>query len=317
MSCGVVRLARGSIMIPTTTLAAVAIFVTTAGNVMGQAWVPPRGEGSVSFSYQRNEHVGVFKSDGSLTQGGFSVNMSLFVEADYSLTDRLSFTAGLPYVFSKYTDSRPPPPPVPYLPIDQCHCWQSAWQDFGFTARYNLLSGSFALTPSISVGTPSNNYNYVGEAVVGRNLQELRVGIDVGKRLDAISRKLSVQGRYSYAFVERILDIPNNRSNAAAELAYLLKRHLAIQGFAGWQRTHGGLHNKYILSGAASPDELMQFHRLLRENSVRMGGGLSYSFRKVDLFASYTAFLQGTDTHSLRTFTVGFSVPFRLPGSGR
>ena len=43
-----------------------------------------------------------------------------------------------------------------------------------------------------------------GEAVVGRNLREVRIAVDAGQRLDAISPKLSVQGRYSYAFVERV-----------------------------------------------------------------------------------------------------------------
>jgi hypothetical protein len=50
-----------------------------------------------------------------------------------------------------------------------------------------------------------------------------------------------VKGRYSYAFVEGPIDIPNNRSNAGVETTYLLfHRKLAARGFASWQRTHGG-----------------------------------------------------------------------------
>src|SRR5262245_6253011 len=173
-----------------------------------QAWVPPRGEGSVSFVYQRINNTGHRLTNGFLVEGGQSLDMGIYVEAEYGLTRRLALTAGLPYVFAKYTDPNPPPPPIPYLPLDQCHCWQSGWQDFGFTARYNLIAGTFALTPSLSIGAPSHRYNFRGEAALGRDLREVRAGIDVGKRLDAISRNLSVQGNYSYAFVEKVVDIP-------------------------------------------------------------------------------------------------------------
>src|SRR5262245_14049005 len=164
--------------------------------------------------------------------------MAVYIEVDYSLTDRLSFSASIPYVFAKYTDPNPPPPPLPYLPVDECHCWNRGWQDVGFTTRYNLVSGALALTPSVSVGVPSHDYDFRGEAVLGRHLKETRIAIDAGQRLETISPKLSVQGRYSYAFVERVFDdVPNNRSNAAFETSYLLTRKLSTQGFLSWQRT--------------------------------------------------------------------------------
>ena len=156
--------------------------------------------------------------------------MSLYLEAEYAFTNRFSVTAGLPYVFAKYTDPNPPPPPIPFLPEDQCRCWQSGWQDFGFTARYNLVggaSGAFALTPSVSLGAPSHDYNFRGEAALGRNLREARIGIDVGRRLDVISSSLSVQGGYSYAFVEKVMGISTNRSNGRVEADYLIKGKLA------------------------------------------------------------------------------------------
>ena len=122
-----------------------------------QAWVPQRGQGAVTLSFQRIDNTGHRLSDGFLAPGGFSVNMSGYVEVDYAFTDRASFTVGLPYVFSKYTDTLPPPPPLPFLPRDECRCWHSGWQDFGITGRYNLYrtdDGSFSVTPSVSAGLP-------------------------------------------------------------------------------------------------------------------------------------------------------------------
>ncbi len=117
-----------------------------------------------------------------LAKVGQSTNMAVYVEGEYAFTDRLSVSAGLPYVFAKYTARNLPPPPIPVLSWDACHCWQSGFQDFAFSARYNVFNGGFALTPSVSFGTPSHNYEFRGEAVVGRNLKELRGITAIEKR---------------------------------------------------------------------------------------------------------------------------------------
>lgn len=306
---------------------AIALFLAAANHARAQAWVPPRGEGSITFTYQRIDNTGHRRTNGFLVPRGRSLDMSLYLEADYAFTDRLSITAGLPYVFAKYTDSNPPPPPIPFLPGDQCRCWQSGWQDFGVTARYNLAGGAggaFALTPSLSLGAPSHDYNFQGESALGRDLREVRIGVDAGRRLDAILRNLSVQGAYSYAFVEKVMGIATNRSNAGMEGDYLIKSTLLVRGHVLWQRTHGGLRfgspppAGLVFPGEVNtPDLLYQHDRLLRDNYWHAGGGLGYSFPRVDLFADYIAFVGGTDTHAGRALTLSFSVPFRSGGPHR
>jgi hypothetical protein len=303
----------------------IGLCLVGTSQAQAQAWVPQRGQGSLNISYQRITNTGHRLSDGFLAEGGQSLNMAAYVEGDYAVTNRLSFTAGLPYVFGKYTDPNPPPPPIPFLPWDQCHCWQSGWQDFGFTARYNVVhatDGTFALTPSVSAGVPSNNYEFRGESVQGRHLREVSLAVDAGKRLDVISPNLSVLGRYSYAFVERVLDIPNNRSNASVEGRYLLLRgKLAARGFAMWQRTHGGLRfgsvppSSLVIPGEVdTPERLFQHDRLLRDNNFHAGGGFSYSFTRMDVFASYVDYVSGTDTHAGGALTLGISWPFEFHG---
>ena len=306
---------------------AIALFLAAANHAKAQAWVAPRGEGSLSFTYQRIDNTGHRRTNGFLVPRGVSLDMSLYLEADYAFTDRLSVTTGLPYVFAKYTDSNPPPPPIPFLPEDQCHCWQSGLQDVGVTARYNLAGGAggaFALTPSLSLGAPSHDYNFRGESALGRDLREVRIGVDAGRHLDAILRNLSVQGAYSYAFVEKVMGIATNRSNAGMEGDYLIKRKLLVRGLVLWQRTHGGLRfGSPPPAGLVFPGEvntldlLYQHDRLLRDNYWHAGGGFGYSFPRVDLFATYIAFVGGTDTHAGRALTLSFSVPFRFVGPRR
>jgi len=301
--------------------------MAAASDARAQAWVLPRGEGTLSFTYQRIDNTGHRRTNGFLVRRGVSLDMSLYLEAEYAFTNRLSVTAGLPYVFAKYTDPNPPAQPIPFLPNDQCRCWQSGWQDLGITARYNLVgaaSGAFALTPSVSLGVPSQDYNFRGEATLGRNLREERIGIDVGRRLDVLSSSISVQGGYSYAFVEKVMGISTNRSNGRLEADYSIKRKLQVFGNAFWQRTHGGLRFGSPTSadlpfpGDVNTPELQYQHdRLLRDNYWHAGGGLAYSFRQFDVFATYIAFVGGTDTHAGRAVTISFVVPFRLGGPHR
>ena len=154
---------------------------------------------------------------------------------------------------------------------------------------------------------------------MGRNLKEVRIEIGAGQRLDRVLRNLSVQGRYSYAFVERAIDIPNNRSNATVEGAFLLTRKLSTRGLVSWQRTHGGLRFGSPTSATLrfpgevnTPERLAQHDRLMRDNYWHVGAGVSYSFSRMDVFASYIAFVGGTDTHAGGALTAGISWPFEL-----
>ena len=298
------------------------LFVAASSYARGQAWVLPAGEGAISFTYQRIDNTGHRRTNGYFLAAGRSLDMSVYLEGEYAFTNRLSLTVGAPYVFAKYTDANSPPQGIPFLSNDQCRCWQSGWQDFGFKARYNLVGGSFgtfALTPFVSFGAPSHDYNFRGESALGRDLTETRVGIDAGRRLDPISSNLGIEGGYSYAFVEKVMGISTNRSNAHAEADYFIKRKFQVRGQVFWQRTHGGLRfgsptlPSLPFPGDVDTQELVfQHDRLMRDNYWHAGGGIGYTFPRFDVSATYIAFVGGTDTHSGGAFTVSLVVPFQI-----
>jgi Outer membrane protein beta-barrel domain len=274
-----------------------------ASPALAQAWVPPAGIGVVSVVYQTINNTNHRLTDGSLFDGYDSLSRGVLFNLDYAVTDRFSFSIGVPYLGSKYTG---PEPSFFGLAVDDCFCWNHGWQDFGATVRYNVVNGGFAFTPSISFGFPTHNYDYFGEAVLGRNLNEVRLAVDVGQRLDRISDRLSVSARYSYAIVEKVLDLPNNRSNTALEAGILVTRKLATRVAFTWQHSHGGLRSDEIVTD----EQLAQYDRLIKDNNFHITGGLSYSLPKVDLFASYVHYAAGTDTHVGHAITAGLSWPF-------
>ena len=232
--------------------------------------MPPGGIGVVSFVYQGINNTNHRLTDGSLLDGYDSVSHGVLLNLDYAVTYRLSFSVGIPYVAVKYTG---PEPSLFALPNDDCMCWSSGWQDFGVTARYSIANAAFALTPSVSFGTPSHNYEYFGEAVLGRNLNEVRIGVDAGQRLDGVSDRLSVSARYTFALVEQVLDLQNNRSNMALEASFQAARKLGTRVVFAWQRSHGGLRSTEI----DTDEEDAQYDRILKDNNFHLGGGVSYT----------------------------------------
>ncbi len=282
-----------------------------------QSFTPPQGVGSVTFGWQFVDNTGHRLSDGFFRASGQSVSTSALVEVDYGVTDRLSATFGIPYVFAKYTGAMPPPSG---LPVDSCACWHSAFQDLSLAARYRFGDDIWAVTPVVKYGQPSHDYPYRGEAVVGRNLKEAQVGVTTALRLVNLLPKASVQAGYTYSFVEKTLpDISIDRSNGFFDVGYGLTRWLYVRGAATWQRTHGGLRagsptgNPFPFPGELNtPERFAQRDRLIRTNYWQLGGGLSYSAGPVDVFAAITKYVWGRDAHNGVAYTVGSTWYFDL-----
>jgi hypothetical protein len=278
--------------------------------------VPPAGIGYVGFAFEAIDNTGHLLTDGTLVPDGKSVDLGVDVEIGYAFSNRVSVSGSIPYVSAKYNG--PGQTPFTFLPVDSCFCWHSGWQDFTLTARYNIVNKpALGMTPSISIGVPSHAYNFRGEAVIGHRLKQMQAALAAGRRLDQISPKLSIQGRYAYTLVERVLQIQNDRSNIDVEGAFQVTRKLSVRGLLAWQHTHGGLRfgspppaGFEVPGDVNTPDRILEHDRLLRDNHWRAGAGVSYTLDQLDVFATYLEYVSGTDAHTGRAVTTGVSWPF-------
>ena len=301
--------------------AVLALALAPASAAAQAAFTLPQGVGSVTLATQYYDDTGRRYTDGSRASVGQRETFVLFLETDYGVTDRLSATLSLPYVFARYRGDPPPTqaPPLPQLPYpssDECHCWNSAFQDFAFTARYRLGEDFWAVTPLVRYTLPSHGYFFKGEAVAGFHRKELALGLNAAWQVTGLEPTPAIlQAGYTYSFVERFQDIPNDRSNGAIELGYSLTRRLYLHANGYFQYTHGGLR-RGSPSGVPcprpcemvildTPEKLEDYHRLFRNNYWQLGGGISYSTGPFDIFASFTAFVWGSDTHDGQAYTVG------------
>src|SRR5262249_7624537 len=88
---------------------ALVLLCSTSHNAGAKAWVLPKGSCTISLMHQRLYNTGHRRIGGLLAEVGQSTNTALYVEGEYALTDRLSVSAGIPYVFAKYTARNLPP----------------------------------------------------------------------------------------------------------------------------------------------------------------------------------------------------------------
>ena len=283
-----------------------ALLVPTSA--ASQAFTPPARVGSVTLAWQWIDNTGHILSDGLFVPRGQSVTSSVLAEVDYGITERLAATLAVPFVFAKYTGQLPP---FSGLERDSCRCWHQSFQDFSIGSRYRFGDEFWSVTPQLRVIVPSHDYPYRGEAVVGPNLKQVVVGISGAWRLAPALPKASIQGGYTLALAEKVVeDHRPNRSNVSTSFGYALTRSLYVHGGALLQRTHGGLTASQL--GVAPPDERAQGDRLLRMRYWHLTGGVSYSTDFADLFFSVEPYVWGRDTHDGIAFSVGSTWYFDL-----
>src|SRR5712671_2732509 len=124
---------------------------------LGQAWLSPKGEGTVSVLYQNNiERLHTF-SDGRTKDRGHTYFDGLIVNSDFSITDRLAVSVSLPYIAGKYVG------PFPHLLVrGQANTavaldngeFHSGFQDFRLNARYALTRRELKVTPFFQAVLP-------------------------------------------------------------------------------------------------------------------------------------------------------------------
>jgi hypothetical protein len=297
--------------------ACLAVALALPTQAAAQAFTAPDGIGAVTLAWQYIDNTGHRYTDGYFNPRGQSASSSLLLDVEYAITDRLSASVGIPYVFAKYTGGLPP---FSGLPVDTCQCWHSGFADLSASARYRLGGGTWAVTPVARIGQPSHDYPYQGEAVLGKGLSELQLGVHAGLRLVDLLPRATIQGGYTYAFVEKALDdIAVNRSNVFVDFGYAASRRLYLRAAWLWLHTHGGLQsgsttgNPYPLPGELNtPERRAEANRLLKVKYMQLVGGLSFNAGPVDIFASYAKYAWGRDAHNGYAISAGVSWYFGL-----
>jgi hypothetical protein len=277
--------------------------------VLAQAWVPEKGDVTVSLAVQELNVKKHFSGTQSIDAG--HINTVVFLtDATYGLTNKLAVDLAVPFVSTAYAGARP----HPGTDIDNGEI-HSSFTDLRFSVRYNLKRDGVVITPYAGSITPSHDYAYYGHAAFGEQLRELQVGAFVAKLFKSGVPGLFVSGRAAYGFVEKVQDISHNRSMGDLEVGYFFTPSFRAFGMTSGQFTHGGID--FPINGQAGlPLALRPVHDVIQKvHYLNAGGGFAYSLNdSVDLFGSFTRQVAGRNGHVLNrgiTFGASWSISRR------
>ena len=295
-------------------LSTAAVYLGPAGSLAhAQAWVPGKGEGTVSVTYQNYDVDGHYDAQGRKNSNGGSQSQSLITEIDYGLTDSLAVTVMLPFVASKYTG-----PPVYFVggnetfpvPLDN-GTYHGAFQDVRIDVRRLFWAGPIPVAPFIGVSFPTHAYETVGEAVPGRHRRDLQAGAHVGVSLDRVLRGSYAHLRYGYATEQRIRGFGFTRSNVNLEVGTAVSSYLSVRTLAAWQIRHEGPTVQELAVDWRNHD------RFMAPAYATLGVGASVAVRNADVYALWLGTVSGnTGAHRARTLAVGITFGFGAALSG-
>jgi hypothetical protein len=293
----------------------------------GQAWVPEKGTGDFSTSYNYLSSQGHLGVTGGREPEAAALAQNALFEVDYGITDRLALTVFLPIVTISYNDTNPPPQFLRGL-FDQAKqsiasgtythdflddgSYHTSLQDLHIDARYNVALHPLVVTPFVAFVIPSHDYAYVGEASPGRNLKEFQFGANLGRQLNPLLRKAYVQSRIAFTIPEAAMNIRTTRMNIDSELGYNFTRRFAVRGIGSWQYTFSGISS---LDQLTTPELELTHERLLRNRYWHAGGGVSFALNsKTEVSADYITFVSGRVTHYGNSLSIGISRSFSIKG---
>jgi hypothetical protein len=277
-----------------------------------QAWVPEKGEGSVSLAVQQLNVKKHFAGSTETDAGHINTGV-LLADVTYGLTDKVAVDVAIPFVVTKYSGAKA----HPNTNIDD-GAYHNSFTDFRMSVRYNVTRKGAVITPYIGSVVPSHDYAFYGHAAFGEQLNELQVGTFIAKLFTSAVPGMFVSSRIAYGFVEKVQDISHNRSMADLEAGYFVTPSLRGFGMLSAQHTYGGI-DLPINGQAGLPPALRPVHDIIqRVNYLNLGGGVAYSLNdSLDLFGSFLREVAGRNGHKLNrgiTFGVNWSFSRRSKG---
>ena len=286
---------------------AAAMLSVIVARAAAQAWVPEKGEGSVSVLYTNGLVTDHYLTTTKLDIGHIQSHDLLF-DVNYGLTERLAVRLSLPLVTSKYQGS------FPHSSTYDDGRYHSTFQDFRLDLRYRLSPDSaVVITPFVSAVVPSHNYTYFAHAAAGRRLRELQVGTYVGRTLDPMLPNAFVQMRVGYGFLEEVINTPRSRGYLDLEIGYFLTRRLRVFTAGNGMLTRGGIEMPVGFSRVVPPEVFAHHDQIGRENMLNVGGGATVSVNeRIELFAAISTTKAARNTHALnRGVTTGITWRFQ------
>lgn len=287
------------------------------GRTLAQAWLPSRGEGMVTITYQGTSARGELDRYGEPYWVEGTTRAHTFTpEIEWGLSERVAMNVTLPFIVARYRGNHAHDFDHHGEPssLDD-GAYHGGTQDFRFGVRYGLKRGALAIAPFAEGVVPSRHYEYIGHSAIGDALWLFRAGLNVGGFLDRVTPGLYFHSQLSYTLAEELVGIRPNRSRLESEVGYFVTPRLAVRFLETLVSTHNGL--LFPESRFAIPAFLFNHDPIKRRNFLNVGGGVSVAVSdSLGAFAAVVGTVWGENVHPVRGVTTGITWHFRANSSG-
>lgn len=285
-------------------LAVLARQLAVPVNLFAQAWVPPKGEGSLTTTYQKVDVRDHFDADGDVEDRGRIHTHNLITTLEYGLTNKLAIDFEVAYVASKFVGLGR----RPHGPVDDGF-FHPTFSDAHVGLRYNVARKPLVVTPFFSVTIPTHDYEVRGHSAVGRGFHELVLGANVGRQLDPIFPRGYAHLRFSYAIIKHFAGFNLNHSNAEWEVGWLANKVIALRFIGAWQGSQGGL--EFPVGVVLTPAQFAIHDRVAKADYLQLGAGVTFSMNKrFDIHTAYARTVSARNTHGDAGIILGFTWRF-------
>jgi hypothetical protein len=281
--------------------------VAAGRDAQAQAWVGDKGslEFSLSYNLGISDKVVVDKGPDGIDAGATTHEFTL--AGEFVPIQHLAVDVGLPLMLIEYTGNKTAYPHPGGGSYDDGNL-HTTLTDLRAGVRYQLLEDPLALSPHIAVSIPVANYETVGNAVAGRHLKALHLGLGVGR---VFGESTYVHALYEFSIVEkfdRTMDTAKfgqNRSDFTVTIGHkLLDQRLDLHVDVNGRVTHGGMN--FSQFGKLPISDETYHDPILAETILLVGGGVGYQITNaLGVNAGARLFVTGANTQNANVYTFG------------
>ena len=182
-------------------VASACVALVAAGrDAHAQAWVGDTGSLELNLGYNLGISDKVVVDQGTDFPDAGSTTHELTLAAEYVPIEHLSVGVGLPLVLIEYTGQKNAASAHPGGGRYDDGNLHTTLTDLRAGARYQLLEDPLALSPHVALSIPVANYETVGNAVAGRHLKALHLGLAAGR---VFGESTYAHALYEFSLVEK------------------------------------------------------------------------------------------------------------------
>lgn len=232
------------------------------------------------LEYQTSQ-TGSFDSDFGPIDLGQTDTHAYLLSGVYSLGKRWTFFGTIPYVRKRHRGAQAHDPvanffnyTAPDLRVVDDGEYHGGFQDLYAGVQYLAIDGPISVSPYISLGTPLSNYPIYGNAIIGKNLWEVPVGVAL--EFTPHFSDWYFHADISYVFSEKVVGVDLNYWLWTASASYFVTRRFSPTVFIS-QRTAPNALTLNDFSDA-DWDSAKGFHhdQILKHSYINGGIGFNY-----------------------------------------